>query len=133
MANIRSETDSLGEVNVPADKLWGAQTQRCLENFAIGEDQFPIEMIQAFALIKKASAIVNHRLGLIHGEQKDHIIDVCDEILSGQHWEHFPLRIWMTGSGTQFNMNMNEVISNRICQLANLPPGDKTFVHPNDH
>lgn len=133
MSDFRIETDSLGEVKVPSDKLWGAQTQRSLDYFSIGDDLFPSEMITAYAIIKKASAIVNHQLGLLDNEQKDLIIQVCDEILLGQHREQFPLFIWMTGSGTQFNMNVNEVISNRINQLLGLPLGIKNKVHPNDH
>lgn len=133
MSDFRIETDSLGEVKVPSDKLWGAQTQRSLDYFSIGDDLFPSEMITAYAIIKKASAIVNHQLGLLDNEQKDLIIQVCDEILSGQHREQFPLFIWMTGSGTQFNMNVNEVISNRINQILGLPLGIKNKIHPNDH
>lgn len=133
MNHFRIETDSLGEVKVPSDKLWGAQTQRSLEYFNIGDDLFPDEMITAYTLIKKAAAIVNHRYGLLDNTQKDLIVQVCDEILSGQHREHFPLYIWMTGSGTQFNMNMNEVIANRINQILGLPLGHKGLVHPNDH
>lgn len=133
MTDFRIETDSLGEVKVPNDKLWGAQTQRALQYFSIGDDHFPSEMILAYAIIKKASAIVNHRLGLLQDRQKDLIVRTCDEILSEMHHEHFPLYIWMTGSGTQFNMNVNEVIANRICQLEGLPLGDRTIIHPNDH
>lgn len=133
MADFRVETDSLGEVKVPSDKLWGAQTQRSLEHFSIGDDIFPKEMIRAYAIIKKSAAIVNHRLGLLTDRQKDLIVQVCDEILAGQHREQFPLHIWMTGSGTQFNMNVNEVIANRVCQLAGLPLANQTLVHPNDH
>lgn len=133
MTDFRIETDSLGEVKVPADKLWGAQTHRSLAYFNIGDDIFPTEMLHAYAIIKKAAAIVNHQGGYLNDRQKDLIVQVCDEILFGHHQEHFPLHIWMTGSGTQFNMNVNEVISNRICQLAGLPLGDKSIVHPNDH
>lgn len=133
MSDFRTESDSLGEIKVPSDKLWGAQTQRSLEHFSIGDDIFPIEMITAYAIIKKACAIVNHRLGLINEQQKDLIVQVCDEILSGKHREHFPLHIWMTGSGTQFNMNANEVISNRAYQIAGVHLADKSLVHPNDH
>jgi len=132
MTDFRIEKDSFGEIKVPINKLWGAQTQRSLQYFNIGDDYFPTEMILAYAIIKKASAIVNHKLGLLNDLQKKLIIKVCDEILSGQLHEHFPLRIWMTGSGTQFNMNMNEVISNRICQLEGLLLADKSLIHPND-
>ncbi|NMF63546.1 class II fumarate hydratase [Brasilonema octagenarum] len=133
MTAIRIETDSLGEVKVPSDKLWGAQTQRSLEHFSIGEDLIPREMIVAYAVLKKAAAIVNHQAQRLGDEQKNLICQVCDEILAGQYVDQFPLHVWMTGSGTQFNMNVNEVISNRCCQLVGKPLGSKTPVHPNDH
>jgi len=133
MDTIRKETDSLGEVDVPADKLWGAQTQRSLEHFSIGADLIPREMITAYATLKKAAAIANHDDGRLGDEQFNLITKVCDEILAGQHADMFPLHVWMTGSGTQFNMNVNEVISNRCCQLANTALGSKAPVHPNDH
>jgi len=132
-AGFRQETDSLGAVEVPADKLWGAQTQRSLEHFSIGGDLMPREMITTYAILKKAAANVNFdekRLGEL---QRKLIVQVCDEILAGQHHDMFPLHVWMTGSGTQFNMNVNEVISNRCCQLAGTPLGSKSPVHPNDH
>jgi fumarate hydratase class II len=130
---IRKETDSLGEVDVPSDKLWGAQTQRSLEHFSIGHDLIPREMIAAYAILKKAAANANHAGGRLDDERHRLIIQTCDEILAGQHHDMFPLHVWMTGSGTQFNMNVNEVISNRCCQLAGTPLGSKTPVHPNDH
>jgi fumarate hydratase class II len=130
---FRTETDSLGEVKVPFDKLWGAQTQRSLEHFSIGDDLIPIEMIEAYAILKKASAIVNCKGARLKEAQRDLIVQVCQEILDGKHQDQFPLHVWMTGSGTQFNMNMNEVISNRCCQLTGNPLGSKTPVHPNDH
>ena len=133
MAGTRKETDSLGEVDVPADKLWGAQTQRSLEHFSIGKDLIPREMITAYAILKKAAAIANHDGKRLADEPYKLIVQVCDEILAGQHHDMFPLHVWMTGSGTQFNMNVNEVISNRCCQLAGTPLGSKTPVHPNDH
>jgi fumarate hydratase class II len=133
MTEFRKETDSLGEVDVAADKLWGAQTQRSLEHFSIGRDLIPSEMITAYAILKKASAIANHADGRLDHKRYLLIVQVCDEILAGQHHDMFPLHVWMTGSGTQFNMNMNEVISNRCCQLAGTPLGSKTPVHPNDH
>ena len=133
MATTRVEHDSLGAVNVEADKLWGAQTQRSLEHFSIGDDLIPREMIPAYAIVKKAAALVNFKAGRLPAEQKDLIVRVCDEILAGQHLDQFPLHVWMTGSGTQFNMNVNEVISNRCCQLAGTPLGSKAPVHPNDH
>src|SRR5215831_12225550 len=131
--NMRKETDSLGEVNVPADKLWGAQTQRSLEHFSIGKDLIPREMITAYAMLKKAAATANHKGQRLGDQQYELITQACDEILAGQHHDMFPLHVWMTGSGTQFNMNVNEVISNRCSQIAGTPLGSKTPVHPNDH
>ena len=133
MTDIRKEYDSLGEVDVPADRLWGAQTQRSLEHFSIGHDLIPREMITAYATLKKAAAIANHKDGRLADEPCRLIVQVCDEILAGRHHDMFPLHVWMTGSGTQFNMNVNEVISNRCCQIAGTPLGSKTPVHPNDH
>ncbi|MDA4111174.1 MAG: class II fumarate hydratase [Thaumarchaeota archaeon] len=133
MNSMRREIDSLGVVEVPADKLWGAQTQRSLEHFDIGNDLMPREMITAYAILKKAAAIANHTSKELGDLQFKLITQVCDEILAGQHHDMFPLHVWMTGSGTQFNMNVNEVISNRCCQLAGTPMGSKTPVHPNDH
>jgi fumarate hydratase, class II len=133
MNDFRKETDSLGEVRVPADKLWGAQTQRSLEHFSIGADLIPREMITAYAVLKKAAANANHAAGRLDEKRHALIVKVCDEILAGQHHDMFPLHVWMTGSGTQFNMNVNEVISNRCCQLASTPLGSKAPVHPNDH
>src|SRR6201982_3151995 len=130
---IRKETDSLGEVDVPSDKLWGAQTQRSLEHFSIGHDLIPREMISAYATLKKGAARANHAGGRLDDKRYGLIVQACDEILAGQHQDMFPLHVWMTGSGTQFNMNVNEVISNRCCQLAGTPLGSKTPVHPNDH
>ena len=128
----RKESDSLGEVEVSADKLWGAQTQRSLEHFSIGADLMPREMITAYAILKKAAAIANHDDKRLGDEQFQLISQVCDEVLAGQHQDMFPLHVWMTGSGTQFNMNVNEVLSNRCCQLAGTPLGSKAPVHPND-
>ncbi|HEY1477352.1 MAG TPA: class II fumarate hydratase [Chthoniobacterales bacterium] len=133
MPEYRTETDSLGEVKVPADKLWGAQTQRSLEHFSIGKDLIPREMITAYAVLKKAAANANHAGKRLNDQCHKLIVEVCDEILAGQHHDMFPLHVWMTGSGTQFNMNVNEVISNRCCQLAGTPLASKTPVHPNDH
>jgi fumarate hydratase class II len=121
MPEYRTETDSLGEVQVPADKLWGAQTQRSLEHFSIGQDLIPREMITAYAILKKAAANANYVGQRLEGQRHQLIVEVCDEILAGQHHNMFPLHVWMTGSGTQFNMNVNEVISNRCCQLAGTP------------
>ena len=133
MADMREETDSLGVVEVPANKLWGAQTQRSLEHFSIGRDLIPREMIAAYATLKKAAATANHAGGRLDDQRYNLIVQACDEILAGQHHDMFPLHVWMTGSGTQFNMNVNEVISNRCCQLVGTPLGSKTPVHPNDH
>jgi fumarate hydratase, class II len=130
---MREETDSLGVVEVPADKLWGAQTQRSLEHFSIGHDLIPREMITAYAILKRAAALANHKGGRLDEEKRCLIVQVCDELLEGRHADMFPLHVWMTGSGTQFNMNVNEVISNRCCQFAGTPLGSKSPVHPNDH
>ena len=132
MSDFRVETDSLGEVKVPADKLWGAQTQRSLEHFSIGADLIPREMIGSYATLKKAAATANHASKRLADEPFELIAKTCDEILAGEHRDMFPLHVWMTGSGTQFNMNVNEVISNRCCQLAGMPLGSKAPVHPND-
>jgi fumarate hydratase class II len=133
MSQSRIETDSMGEIAVPADKLWGAQTQRSLEYFSIGSELMPREMIFAYATLKKACALVNARAGRLDSVISDLIVRACDEILSGEHEAEFPLHVWMTGSGTQFNMNVNEVISNRCCQFAGTALGSKSPVHPNDH
>src|SRR5215469_16499796 len=133
MIRMRKETDSLGEVEVQEDKLWGAQTQRSLEHFSIGQDLIPREMILAYAILKKGAAIANHADKRLDDKRYRLIVHVCDEILAGQHHDMFPLHVWMTGSGTQFNMNVNEVISNRCSQLAGTPLGSHTPVHPNDH
>ena len=124
----RIEHDSLGEVKVPADRLWGAQTQRSLENFPIGSDRMPPEIIRAFAVLKKAAALTNCELGRLDERRAALIAQVCDEILDGRHGDEFPLSVWQTGSGTQTNMNCNEVIANRGNALA----GEK-LLHPNDH
>ena len=133
MMAVRREFDSLGEVDVPADRLWGAQTQRSLEHFSIGQDLIPREMITAYATLKQAAANANHAGGRLDAEAHKLIVQACDEILAGRHHDMFPLHVWMTGSGTQFNMNVNEVISNRCCQLAGTELGSKVPVHPNDH
>lgn len=133
MIQMRKETDSLGEVDVPADRLWGAQTQRSLEYFSIGKDLIPREMIAAYAVLKKGAANANYTGGRLDDQVHRLIVQTCDEILAGRHQDMFPLHVWMTGSGTQFNMNVNEVISNRCCQLVGTVLGSKTPVHPNDH
>ena len=128
MAEYRIEHDSMGEVQVPADRYWGAQTQRSYENFKIGVEKMPAEIIRAFALLKKAAATANHGLGKLDERRCALICRVCDEILSGKLEGHFPLAVWQTGSGTQSNMNVNEVVANRGNELA----GEK-LLHPNDH
>ena len=133
MNDFRIERDALGEVPTPANRLWGAQTQRARKNFAIGREKMPPEMVEAYALLKKACARANAALGKLDGEKAGLIETVCDEILGGRHAEEFPLPVWISGSGTQFNMNINEVISNRCCQLEGTALGSKRPVHPNDH
>lgn len=132
MSSKRIESDSMGEIEVPSERLWGAQTERSLHFFSIGSDLMPPELIPAFAMIKKASAIVNHKDGLLSEEKKNLIVRACDEILSGKYLSEFPLFVWMTGSGTQFNMNVNEVIGNLCSQYSGTPLGSKKPVHPND-
>ena len=126
--DYRTEHDSMGEVQVPVEKYWGAQTQRSFENFKIGTEKMPTEIIRAFAILKKAAAMANNRLGKLDERRKTLISGVCDEILEGKLNEHFPLVVWQTGSGTQSNMNVNEVIANRGNEVA----GEK-LLHPNDH
>lgn len=128
----RVETDSTGQIEVDNDKYWGAQTQRSIEHFSIGSDLMPIEVIKALAIIKKAAAITNHQLGILARTKKEIIIKVADEIIAGELDEHFPLRVLMTGSGTQSNMNVNEVISNRAIELLGGKKGSKNPIHPND-
>jgi fumarate hydratase, class II len=133
MTGTRKETDGIGAVEVPADKLWGAQTQRGLEYFSAGQDLIPREMIGAYAILKKAAATANRDGKRLDDQRCKLIAQVCDEILAGRHHDMFPLHVWMSGSGTPFNMNVNEVISNRCCQLAGTPLGSHAPVHPNDH
>ncbi len=128
----RTETDSMGEIAVPADVYWGAQTQRSLKHFNIGFDVMPREVIRALGILKKAAAIVNCDLGKLTEEKRDLIVQAADEVIDGKLDEHFPLRIWQTGSGTQTNMNANEVISNRAIEIAGGVMGSKTPIHPND-
>jgi len=126
--NYRIEKDTLGEVKVPADKYWGAQTQRSFENFKIGTEKMPIEIIKAFAILKKAAALTNNKLGMLDEKRTKAIVQTCEEIFRGELDQHFPLVVWQTGSGTQSNMNLNEVIANRANEIL----GEK-MVHPNDH
>src|SRR3989454_8064008 len=128
----RIETDSMGEIEVPADKYWGAQTERSLIHFNIGDDRMPREMIRAFGILKKACALVNQDLGKLPADKTRLIVAACDEVIQGKLDEHFPLRVWQTGSGTQTNMNANEVISNRAIELAGGVLGSKKPIHPND-
>lgn len=130
---VRVETDSMGQIEVPANHYWGAQTERSLHHFAIGEDRMPVELIKAFAILKKAAALVNQDLGKLPKDKCDLIVQAADEVIAGKLAGEFPLRIWQTGSGTQTNMNMNEVISNRAIEIAGGEMGSKTPVHPNDH
>jgi len=132
--NFRTEHDTMGEVQVPADKYWGAQTERSRNNFKIGpEASMPKEIISAFAYLKKAAAYTNTDCGVLPAEKRDLIAQVCDEILEGKLTGEFPLVIWQTGSGTQSNMNVNEVIANRCIQLVGGTLGSQEPVHPNDH
>src|SRR5690349_2861509 len=128
----RNETDSMGTIEVPADRYWGAQTQRSLHHFNIGNDVMPREMIRALGILKKACALVNHELGKLSEEKLTLIVQACDEVIAGSLDGHFPLRVWQTGSGTQTNMNANEVISNRAIELAGGVMGSKKPIHPND-
>ncbi len=129
----RSETDSMGAIDVPADKYYGAQTARSLANFDIGGEKMPTEIIHAFGILKKAAALANFRLGLLDEKTRDLIVEAADEVIAGKLADHFPLVVWQTGSGTQSNMNVNEVISNRAIELAGGVMGSKKPVHPNDH
>lgn len=132
-SSLRTEHDTLGAVAVPAQALWGAQTQRSLQHFQIGHDVFNARFIQAFALVKKAAALSNAALGALDERRCALIVQVCDEILAGQHAGQFPLSVWQTGSGTQTNMNLNEVIANRGNELAGGQRGRHEPLHPNDH
>ncbi|MDB5535527.1 MAG: fumC, partial [Devosia sp.] len=130
---MRVESDSMGTINVPSAKYYGAQTARSLANFDIGGEKMPKEIIRAFGILKKAAALANHKLGLMDEATRDLIVAAADEVISGKLEEHFPLVVWQTGSGTQSNMNVNEVISNRAIEMAGGVMGSKKPVHPNDH
>lgn len=132
MADLRIETDTMGEIEVPADRYWGAQTQRSIMNFKIGHDHFPREMIRALGILKKAAALTNDELGVLTSEKAKLIVQAADEVIEGKLDDHFPLVVWQTGSGTQTNMNSNEVISNRAIEIAGGKMGSKDPVHPND-
>jgi fumarate hydratase, class II len=129
---MRTETDSMGAIDVPSDRYWGAQTQRSLHHFPIGDDRMPIEVIHAFGVLKKACALVNQELGRLPNDKAAVIVRVADEVIEGKLDDHFPLSVWQTGSGTQSNMNANEVISNRAIELAGGELGSKKPIHPND-
>src|SRR5438094_8894552 len=130
----RTETDSMGAVEVPADRYWGAQTQRSLHHFSIGgpTEHMPVEVVRAFGILKKATALVNEELGKLPHDRAELIVKAADEVIDGKLDEHFPLYVWQTGSGTQSNMNANEVISNRAIELAGGELGSKRPIHPND-
>jgi len=132
VANIRSESDSMGKIDVPSDRYWGAQTQRSLHHFDIGDDRMPPELVKAFGILKKACALVNKDLGKLPADKCALIEKAADEVISGKLNDHFPLRIWQTGSGTQTNMNTNEVISNRAIEISGGVMGSKKPIHPND-
>ncbi|EOP92230.1 class II fumarate hydratase [Bacillus sp. AC79A.1] len=127
----RIERDTLGEIKVPADKLWAAQTQRSKENFPIGTEQMPLEIVKAFAILKKSAALSNQKLGKLSEEKAEAIVEAADEVIAGKWNEHFPLVVWQTGSGTQSNMNVNEVIANRGNQILK-ENGSDVHIHPND-
>ena len=128
----RIESDSMGEIKVPSDAYWGAQTQRSFENFKIGTEKISPFVIRAFAILKKAAALANSDAGKLSAEKKNAIVQACDEILAGKMADQFPLAVWQTGSGTQTNMNLNEVISNRAIEILGGVRGSKKPVHPND-
>jgi fumarate hydratase class II len=130
--NTRTETDSMGPIEVPSDRYWGAQTQRSLHHFSIGEDRMPTAVIRGMAILKKAAAQVNEELGKLSSDKAALLVQAADEVIAGDHAEEFPLFVWQTGSGTQTNMNVNEVISNRAIELAGGERGSKKPVHPND-
>jgi fumarate hydratase class II len=133
MAKTRIETDTFGPIEVPADRYWGAQTQRSLENFPIGSERMPVPIIRALGLIKRAAAEVNHALGSLDAKRTKAIVQAAQEVADGKLDDHFPLVVWQTGSGTQTNMNVNEVIANRANEILGAPLGAKSPVHPNDH
>src|SRR5580692_3913477 len=128
----RTESDSMGKIDVPADRYYGAQTARSLIHFAIGKDTIPPELIRAFGILKKAAALVNQDLGKLPADKTALITEAADEVIAGKLNDHFPLRIWQTGSGTQTNMNANEVISNRAIEISGGAMGSKQPIHPND-
>src|SRR5438105_14740998 len=130
---MRTETDSMGPIEVPADVYWGAQTARSLVHFNIGRDTMPPELVRAFGVLKKAAALVNRDLGKLPEDKARLIVQAADEVIAGKLDDQFPLRVWQTGSGTQTNMNVNEVIANRAIEIAGGEMGSKKPIHPNDH
>src|SRR4051812_12193112 len=128
----RIEHDTFGDIEVPAAALWGAQTQRSLHHFAISTEKMPRELVRALALVKRSAAVVNRALGALDAKKADAIVAAADEVLAGRHDDQFPLSVWQTGSGTQSNMNMNEVLANRASQLLGGPVGEGRLIHPND-
>jgi fumarate hydratase class II len=131
-SGFRTESDGMGSVEVPADRYWGAQTQRSLEHFAIGDDRMPLEVVRALGVVKKACALVNQELGVLASDTAELIVRAADEVITGRLADHFPLSVWQTGSGTQSNMNANEVIANRAIALVGGVLGSKSPIHPND-
>ena len=132
-ARTRTETDTFGPIEVPADRYWGAQTQRSIENFRIGTERMPRPLIRALGIVKRAAAEVNHALGLLDARRMRAIVKAAQEVIDGRLDDHFPLVVWQTGSGTQTNMNVNEVIANRANEMLGGKLGAKSPVHPNDH
>jgi fumarate hydratase class II len=133
MSATRIEKDTFGPIEVPSDRLWGAQTQRSLQNFAISGERMPLALLHALATVKKAAALVNQDLGTLDAKLAGAIVKACDEVIAGKHDDEFPLVVWQTGSGTQSNMNMNEVVANRASELLGGARGEERLVHPNDH
>src|SRR5436309_10368954 len=133
MTKTRTETDTFGPIDVPAEKYWGAQTQRSLQNFRIGEERMPLPLIRALGLVKRAATEVNQALGILDGKRARAIVQAAQEVIDGKLDDHFPLVVWQTGSGTQTNMNLNEVIANRANEMLGGQRGAKQPVHPNDH
>ncbi|HTQ05208.1 MAG TPA: class II fumarate hydratase [Polyangiaceae bacterium] len=133
MSATRIEKDTFGPIEVPSDRLWGAQTQRSLQNFAISGERMPLALLHALATVKKAAALVNQDLGTLDAKLGGAIVKACDEVIAGKHDDEFPLVVWQTGSGTQSNMNMNEVVANRASELLGGARGEERIVHPNDH
>src|SRR5947209_226679 len=132
MEKVRTESDSMGKIEVPADRYWGAQTQRSLHHFSIGTDRMPVEVVRAFGVLKKAAALANQALRKLPKDKAGLIVRAADEVIAGKLDDHFPLFVWQTGSGTQTNMNANEVIANRAIELAGGQIGSKKPIHPND-